>query len=239
MDNSTSIGHVPNGKWEFDGEVTACFDDMLRRSIPQYDLMRQTVFDLACKYAKRSTDIIDLGCSRGEAMAPLVDKFGVNNRYTGVEVSEPMLETCRARFAGLIKVGIVDIRRCDLRTEYPPVSASVTLCILTLQFTPIEYRMQICKRIFDHTVAGGALLLVEKLLGESAETDATFAEQYYSMKNCNGYSQDEIARKRMALEGVLVPVTAKWNEHLLQAAGFSKIECFWRWMNFAGWLAVR
>jgi tRNA (cmo5U34)-methyltransferase len=43
----------------------------------------------------------------------------------------------------------------------------------------------------------------------------------------------------LALEGVLVPVTAAWNEQLLKGAGFSQVECFWRWMNFAGWVAVK
>ena len=44
---------------------------------------------------------------------------------------------------------------------------------------------------------------------------------------------------RASLEGVLVPVTAEWNEAMLHAAGFRQVECFWRWMNFAGWLAIR
>ena len=53
------------------------------------------------------------------------------------------------------------------------------------------------------------------------------------------YSQDEIDAKRHSLEGVLVPVTARWNEDLLSTAGFDHVDCFWRWMNFAGWIAVR
>ena len=42
-----------------------------------------------------------------------------------------------------------------------------------------------------------------------------------------------------SLEGVLVPVTASWNEELLAKAGFKQIDCFWRWMNFAGWIAIK
>jgi hypothetical protein len=30
----------PKGRWEFDESVTAAFDDMLARSIPQYKTMR-------------------------------------------------------------------------------------------------------------------------------------------------------------------------------------------------------
>jgi len=53
------------------------------------------------------------------------------------------------------------------------------------------------------------------------------------------YTTEQIERKRLALEGVLVPVTARWNEDLLRDAGFRQVECFWRWLNFAGWVGVR
>ncbi len=229
----------PEGKWTFDAAVTDAFDDMLRRSIPQYEVMRKAVFDLGCRFVQRSSDIVDLGCSRGEAFAPFIDKFGVSNRYVGIEVSEPMLEAARERFAGFIKTGYVDIRKFDLREGYPPVSASLTLCVLTLQFTPIEYRQRILRDIYKSTKQGGALILVEKVLGGDAETDAKMTELYYKLKGENGYSIDSIERKRHSLEGVLVPVTAAWNEDLLKQAGFVHVDCFWRWMNFAGWVAVK
>lgn len=65
------------------------------------------------------------------------------------------------------------------------------------------------------------------------------AKLYYNLKASNGYTQEQIERKRLSLEGVLVPVTAKWNEELLRMAGFVHVDSFWRWMNFAGWVAVK
>jgi len=230
---------IPGDKWAFDGEVTTAFDDMLARSIPQYEAMRQACFDLACKYRKANTWIVDLGCSRGEAMAQLVDKFGAHNHYLGVEVSQPMLDAARQRFKGLLDCGIVDIRGLDLRQEYPPVSASVTLCVLTLQFTPIEYRLRIMQDIYDALISGGALILVEKIIGASAEIDRHMVDVYYQLKARNGYTQEQIQRKRLSLEGVLVPVTARWNEEMMSMVGFRQVDCFWRWMNFAGWIAVK
>ena len=230
---------MPDGSWEFDADVTEVFDDMLARSIPQYKVMRQACFEIGSRYAKRATDIVDLGCSRGEALAPLVDKFGVDNRYIGVEISDPMLEAARARFEGYINCGIVDIRKIDLRYEYPPVLASLALSVLTLQFTPIEYRLQILSRIYEGLIEGGALILVEKVLGASASLDEMMVALYYNMKRQNGYTEDQIQRKRMSLEGVLVPMTARWNEEMLQITGFRQIDCFWRWLNFAGWVAVK
>lgn len=235
----SSVAHQPEGRWQFDDKVTDCFDDMLRRSIPQYKLMRQTVFDIASRYVQQHTDIIDLGCSRGDALAPFIDKFGAANRYIGLEVSQPMIDAARQRFAGLIDSSIVDIRQHDLRKGIPCLVPSVVLSVLTLQFTPIEYRHRIVKSVFDRLRPGGAFIVVEKVLAEHAELDDMMTSIYHGMKGANGYSGDDIARKQMSLEGVLVPVTAKWNEQLLHAAGFAEVDCFWRWCNFAAWIAVK
>jgi tRNA (cmo5U34)-methyltransferase len=226
-------------RWQFDGSVTDVFDNMLSRSIPQYEVMREAVFELGSRFVKPHTSIVDLGCSRGEALAPFVRTFGASNRFIGVEVSPTMLGAVRERFARPIKDGFVDIRDLDLRTHYPLEKASVTLAVLTIQFTPIEYRQRIVKTIFEHTLPGGAFLFVEKVLASTAQLDELFVERYHAMKARNGYSTEQIERKRLALEGVLVPVTARWNEDLLRDAGFRQIECFWRWLNFAGWVGVR
>lgn len=241
---STSLNGVkdettPRGKWSFDGEVTKAFDDMLERSIPQYGVMRQTCFDVGCAFVQPKTDIVDLGCSKGEAMRQFVDKYGAHNRFVGIEISNPMAEAARRAFSGYINQGIVSIREDDLRRMYPSVRASLTLAVLFIQFTPIEYRSQILRRIWQTTVDGGALVLVEKVVSETASVDDLMTKVYYDLKVANGYSLDQIQRKRMALEGVLVPLSAQENEARLKKAGFSTVECFWRWMNFAGWIAVK
>lgn len=234
---ASSLGHMPDGAWSFDESVTTVFDDMLARSIPQYDVMRGLVFDVGSTFVTAGSDIVDLGCSRGETLVPFTRKFGAMNRYIGVEVSPSMLAAARERFASWEdRVRILDM---DLRSDYPHGHASVTLSVLTLMFTPINYRQRIVQNVYDHTARGGAFILVEKLLGASAATDGLMVDRYHRMKADNGYSREEIDRKRLALEGVQVPITARWNEDLLQAAGFDTVECFWRWMNFAAWVAVR
>ncbi len=229
---------MPEGPWTFDGDVTEAFDDMLRRSIPQYDWLRGATFSLGSRYVEPGTAIIDLGCSRGDALQPFVDRFGSHNQFVGIDVSEPMLTAARERFAYGIQCGMVEIRALDLRTDYPPERASLVLSVLTLQFVPIEFRQQLVRQIRSSLVPGGALILVEKVLGATAHLDDVLVAEYLDMKRRNGYTEEQIERKRLSLQGVLVPVTARWNEDMLRAAGFSEIDCFWRQMNFAGWLAV-
>ena len=67
-----------------------------------------------------------------------------------------MQEAARERFKGYISCGTVEIRELDLRRECPPVQASVTLSILTLQFTPIEYRQRIVEAGAENVIMAPA-----------------------------------------------------------------------------------
>lgn len=229
---------VPGEKWEFDESVTNAFDDMLERSIPGFGDMRRLTTNLACEYAVPGTPILDLGCSRGGSIAPIVEILQGQNSYIGLEISEPMREAAIKRFSD-VKTAKIEIRDTDLRTDFPKESSSVILSVLTLQFVPIEYRQQILARAYESLVPGGVFILVEKILGRDSNLNDMFVKLYYDIKGKNGYSEEQINTKRRSLEGVLVPVTADWNEQLLQNAGFTHVECYWRSLNFAGWIGKK
>ena len=239
VSGSSSLGHMPGDRWKFDEAVTAVFEDMLARSILQIDTMRELVFEVASRLVQPHTDIVDLGCARGDAMARLMPQYSSTNRFVGVEVSAPMRAACEIRFADLIERGSVEVSNLDLKNGYPDVRASVTLAVLTLMFVPIEHRSRILTDAFTRTVPGGAFVLVEKLAGGDARTEGIFLTMYNEHKRTMGYSQEAIDRKRLSLEGVLVPVTAGGNEQLLREAGFMNVECFWRYLNFGAWVAIK
>jgi len=238
---------IPGARWVFDEEVTQAFDDMLERSVPQHDVMRDAVHDIAvvfleaqAMHAQGPPLVVDLGCSRGQTMAMLVETLHARQleaRFVGLDASGPMVQAARSRF---VDDPHVEILQLDLRERYPPVApACVTLAILTLQFVPIEYRQSVVKQVYEHTATGGCFILVEKVLGQTAQLNDTMVARYLDVKRANGYSEEQIIRKRLALEGVLVPITASWNEELLTRAGFEAVDCIWRWMNFAAWVAIR
>lgn len=234
-------GYVPESGWRFDDEVTRVFSDMLSRSIPQYEVMRRAVFDVGCRFVAKGTDVVDLGCSNGESLKPFVEKFAAYNTYIGVEISEPMIEAARKNFKGYTEEGngLVKIRKLDLRNDFPPCRPSLVLSVLTLQFVPINYRQNIIEEVHDRLLRGGAFIVVEKVLGAGALIDEMMIDIYHQMKRESGYSGDEVNRKMLSLEGVLVPVTAEWNVQALENAGFQKVDSFWRWMNFCAWVAIK
>lgn len=240
--SGTSIGHIPAGPWEFDQSVTSCFDDMLSRSIPQYDVMRSAVTGLARDYiAEGIHSLWDIGSSVGGTFQHIGAEHFPCVKFIGLEVSDSMYHEAEERFASVSNVsfvkasapsGIASLRQRSCR---PTVITS----ILTLQFIPIEDRQAVVQEIYDSLAPGGAFLLVEKILGSTASIDRQMVEHYYSFKRSSGYTQEEIDRKRFSLRGTMVPITSAWNVDMLNRAGFDIVDCFWRWMNFTGWIAVK
>jgi tRNA (cmo5U34)-methyltransferase len=231
--------YLPEGKWAFNEDVAEVFAEMLENSIPSYQQMRLWTTRLAFNYLKPAASVVDLGASRGDAFAPLL-AAEPSAKFLAIEASEPMREVLVRRFQNAPNV---TVSRCDLRYDsaaaLSAASADLVLSILTLMFVPVEYRQEVLSNVHQALKPGGALLLVEKVLGADACMDRILREEYYKFKADNGYTQEAIVRKKHSLEGVLVPVTAQWNIDLLKSVGFSHVDCFWRSLNFCGFLAVR
>lgn len=228
-------GYAPDS-WEFDGEVTRVFDDMLGRSIPEYDAMRSLVTDVASRFVHPSLATVDLGCSRGEALLRVIDNVSpIQAEFVAVEMSAPMLEAAREELAGKAQVWSHDLRKGYPKTEH---EVSCTLCVLTMMFVPVNYRPQLFYEAGLRTCQGGAFILVEKVVGPNGPIDDVLQANYHRLKTMSGYTPEDIERKRLSLEGTLVPLTASMNEMFLKEH-FGSVDCFWAWGPFRAWLAVK
>ncbi len=58
-------------------------------------------------------------------------------------------------------------------------------------------------------------------------------------KKIKGYSELEIARKREALENVLIPFSIDENKAVLKKSGFQTVDTYFQWFNFASFIAVK
>lgn len=256
MSEKLRDNHVPGAKWEFDADVTAKFDDMLERSIPGYTTMRDLVFRLGKTFLNVPSNVVDLGASRGEAAARFIQQFP-NCQFYLSEVSEPMLDEMRERFAGLPYVHpcAYDLRKSakDIAVDIDvpqymcrnsivsgeELPTRLVLGILTLIFVPVNFRQSIIQGVHDGLAPGGAFFMVEKVLGNSAYMQELLVEAYHEYKHDNGYSWEDIERKRASLEGVQVPLRHEENLEMLRSAGFKHVEVFHRNLNFAGYIAIK
>ena len=127
----------------------------------------------------------------------------------------------------------------DLNNHVKIDNASVVILNLTLQFVRPLHRASLIKDIYRGLRKRGCLILVEKVLGNNSTFNSMFVKFYHEMKKRNGYSELEIARKREALENVLIPYRLDENKQLLARNGFSNFDEFYKWYNFCGLLAIK
>src|SRR3546814_14898041 len=84
--------------------------------------------------------------------------------------------------------------------------------LLTLQFSLPLLRERILQKFCRGIRDNGCLLLIEKITSENTFFNRLFIDHYYDFKRRNGYSEMEIARKREALENVLIPYRLEEND---------------------------
>lgn len=225
---------VPGEPWRFDAEVAEYFSEMLERSIPTYHAMRDLVLRVADPFLDSFSQVLDLGCSTGDTIADVI-MVHPHVSVWGVEVSDAMLEVARARFAANEHV---HIEKMDLREDFPPQQFDVIFAVLTIQFVPIEHRHRLFATIRDHLGVAGAFVLVEKTLGATGYGHRLMTETYRRAKLDAGYTDEEVRRKALSLEGVLTPLPEATTLSMLADAGFRSVEPFWRWGPFAGWVCL-
>lgn len=226
--------------FQFDETVANVFDDMLERSVPLYQEVQRMTVELARNFAQPGSEVADLGCSTGTTMALLCQ--GIPDptvRMVGFDLSEAMLDKSRENLGRLGFLPRCQLRQQDLHQEFDLGPASVVIMNYTLQFVRPLYRDTLIRNIFQALRPRGCLLLSEKILSPDRVLNSLYIDLYYEFKRRNGYSELEIAQKREALENVLVPYRIQENIDLLQRNGFTAADLFFRWYNFASFIALK
>ena len=131
-----------------------------------------------------------------------------------------------------------ELLEADLNQKIFIQNASVVVMNYTLQFVLPDNRLPLLKNIYKNLVPGGSLILIEKIKSDIPALDETFINFHHQFKREKDYSDLEISRKREALENVLIPWTVEENQRLIKNAGFQTVDLFFKWNNFAGFIAL-
>ena len=223
--------------WKFDKEIVNIFDSHVRKSVPLYDNFHNIIGDLSEWFVEDNTNVYDIGASTGIGLNNLIS-HNINKKvnYIGVDSSAEMLKKARNNLKNCNATLINgDITNSDIEIY----NASFITSILTLQFIPRRKRIQVIKKAYKGLNKGGALVIVEKVIGNNARFDEMFIELYHDFKLSNGLSEKEVFAKSRAIRGVMSPNTVQENIDILKEVGFKDIDIFFKWCNFAGIIAVK
>ena len=216
----------------FDESVAQVFPDMIRRSVPGYEVVAPLTGLIAAKHLPAGGRCYDLGCSLGAATyAVLRAVADMPCEIVAVDDSAAMLDKARALHANGADERVRWLQ-ADVR-EAPLENAAVVVLNYTLQFLPREDRLPLLRRIRGALADSGVLVLSEKLAAGEY-----FQDLHLRFKRANGYSDLEIAQKRDALENVMRIDAEAVHLERLREAGFARSAVWFRCLNwgaFAAW----
>jgi len=230
------ITAVP-GEWEFNKEVTQSFDDHVRKSVPLYDEIQRMVIEMSEWFVRDGSVIYDLGSSTGETISLLLKKHSgkKNVKFIGIENSISMIEAAKKK----CNTKNVQFLHQDITqtAEFP--NADFITALYTFQFLPLKNRIKVLQRIYNDLSEGGVFVMVEKIRAENSFLEDMWMELYWDFKRNQGLTDNMILQKARSLRGVLFPLTLTENMNILKQVGFSNIDTFVKWYNFAGIIALK
>lgn len=238
QDNVFQDGSIAED-FTFNERVAEVFDDMLSRSVPFYDEVITAIASLVRHQAPAGAIVYDLGCSTGTTLLRLLPRLSDRDlTYVGIDNAPAMIAKAGRKaemFSGTSRIRFVvdDVTTADL------TGAGVILCNYTMQFIRPPARPDFVRRAYEALPVGGLMIVSEKIISHDPRLNRAFIAMYHRFKLSRGYSELEIAAKREALENVLVPFSSRENLDLLAEAGFTSVEPFFQWFNFASFLAVK
>jgi tRNA (cmo5U34)-methyltransferase len=159
--------------------------------------------------------------------------------FKGLEPSEAMRERAIRKFGDLPNADRFEVLPYNVESVDELPNARVITLLYTLQFVRPVHRLKVLRMCQQSLHQGGCLILAEKILAENSGVRRLFIDLYHEFKHRSGYSAMEVARKREALENVLIPFMGSENILLLKESGFSVVEPIFQWYNFAAYLALK
>lgn len=227
------------GDFEFNDRVVEVFDDMLDRSIPFYKEVIVSTSHLLRAFLQAGDIVYDLGCATGSTLLELSRLLPDRKlEFIGVDNSAPMLDKARLKVELFSKQESIHFQQADITDmDYP--GAGAFILNYTLQFIRPLQRETFIRTLFNALRPGGVLILSEKIISHDRRLNREYIDIYYQFKKSRGYSELEIAKKREALENVLIPFSIEENTALLKKTGFTSVAPFFQWFNFASFVAVK
>jgi tRNA (cmo5U34)-methyltransferase len=223
------------GDFRFDEQVVNVFPDMIARSVPGYGSMLAVIGQLTERFVQPDTTVWDLGCSLGAATRQICERAPESVTVHAVDQSAAMVDgiTRNSQEWCSLQIHQQDLRLVTI------ADASLVVLNLTLQFIPPDQRTAVISGIANGLRSGGALLLSEKICFEQQSTQELMSGLHHDFKRANGYSDLEIARKRTAIENMLVPESLQTHCQRLRDAGFCQVIPWFQCFNFCSILAIR
>ncbi|PIE42335.1 MAG: tRNA (cmo5U34)-methyltransferase [Gammaproteobacteria bacterium] len=221
--------------FDFDKKVAQVFPDMVHRSVPGYASLltvMQAVF--RAEFANRNNLLIyDLGCSVGGVTLALSKVLPVDSRFIGVDISADMLTQYQKALNLSALTSRVEMVQQNI-VDLPMVACQGISLNFILQFLNPDKRQRVLDKCYRALDENGLVFIAEK-----TRTNDDIVKWHEQFKRNNGYSELEIAQKRLAIENVMKIDKEDTVIKRCQQAGFKEINQVFHALGFKAWVITK
>ena len=209
------------------------YKGLMERLVPEYEKQHAIIHDLLPDDDGKPMRVLDLGCGNG-ALSELVLKKLPNAYVVGFDLTPKMLEAYEenlSEYRGRYELMLGDYRFDSIGSSY-----DIILAGLTLQHLTWGERKNFYSHIYAILNPKGSFILNDIIIDEDWDTRTQQYSNWLKFIESNGEDPEYWYDRHLTKD---YPATLEDHFQWLAEAGFSKIECHWRYYNFAITSAVK
>ena len=211
------------------------YDSARRKLVPCFDKFYGWAVRLLPFSGADPIRVLDLGAGTGLLSAWILDAFP-NAQLRLVDISGPMLDRARERFAALAAPPVMEVLDYAHHPLGGPCDAVVSA--LSIHHLSDELKRDLFARIFAALRPGGVFINAEQVLGPTAELEEAYRQAWLADARALGASEAEIDAALLRMqEDRCAPLEAQlqW----LREIGFEDADCWFKEGRFAVYSARR
>lgn len=225
---------MSNVREHFDSEA-GIFDEQVLKVVPYYREMLDALVTSIPFPAGKDIRVLDLGCGTGTISALVKSRFP-NAHVTCVDVSQNMLDTAAKKLAAFkdIKYELADFHSYEIKEGYDAIVASLALHHLET----IEDKTAMHKKIFNAMNKGGIFANADITISPDERIQSNYLKKWkdYILKTLPEDQADKNYERYLREDrpSILIDEIER-----LKKIGFSHVEIFWKFYNFATYGAIK
>lgn len=208
-------------KNNFSFDTVNNFDEHISNSIPNYNVLIDSIKSISEYFFVDGCNVYDLGCSTGMLLKSL---------------------NCNCHKIGLDNSNLLPkedgFNNADLNLEMELNNSCLVYSIFTMQFLKPIRRISYLKEIYDSLIDGGCLIICEKIYQINGKVQEILSFSHYDYK-LEKFGANELLSKERDLRFIMKPMNENSLDEYLKNTGFSSVSSFWQMFNFKGYIAIK
>lgn len=229
-----------SNSWKFNKNISQNFDRHVVHSIPFYKEISKIMISLSEFYMKEGSRVYDLGCSTGNITSSLINLnlshpisiYAIDREKSMLDIAKKKIKKLKKNKNTNVKLLKEDILKNKL------LKNNLTICSLVFPFFKKEDQAKLLKKIYIALEKGGAVIIFDKIQANNVNFEMMYNQLYFDFKK-KKIKSNEIIQKAKSLRSVHSLKSQRETELMLKKSGFRKIENFFKFINFSGFIAIK